>query len=130
MNSGDTPLHCAVKSTEVRKVYQLLEQGTDVNALNNDDQTPLHYVSYAAGFDRVDIAYLLLEYGAKSVINKPDKKGNTILHYAALIGSKILVEFLLEYDADPNIKNSEGQTPLASATSKGHKAVIDFLKDK
>ncbi|MDG7053425.1 MAG: ankyrin repeat domain-containing protein [Wolbachia endosymbiont of Alcedoecus sp.] len=44
-----------------------------------------------------------------------DKKGNTVLHYAARNSNHKLVSFFIKHNIDVNLKNQYGQTPLTLA---------------
>ena len=61
LSSGATLLHYAAKYGKVDRVRALLERGADVNAKDEDDQTPLHW---AAQSGHVDCVRALLERGA------------------------------------------------------------------
>ncbi len=40
-----------------------------------------------------------------------DDSGNSMLHSEALAGNSLIVKILLDFGADPNLKNKNGQTP-------------------
>ncbi len=44
-----------------------------------------------------------------------DKKGNTMLHYAAQNGSRILIKLLLRKGSTGHVRNKDGKTPFAMA---------------
>jgi len=59
-------------------------------------------------------------------VNIKDKKGRTILTYAAYNGHKLIVDLLLYHGADPNIKDKSGKTAYTHALDMGYS--FDNLK--
>jgi ankyrin repeat protein len=86
-------LHEAVEKGDIEAVKQAIADGADVNAKNQDGQTPLHYAPYAA--------YLTSE--------ESDAVRDEHKHYAEY---KQIVELLVAKGADVNAKDKNGQTPL------------------
>ncbi|XP_043714217.1 stage V sporulation protein K-like [Telopea speciosissima] len=89
-----------------------LEENPDiVNDINNDGETPLHT---AAKNGCNEVARFLLLHGA-SVAAK-DNKGVTPLHLAVLYSQKagdcLIVRTLLDYNADCNVEDNDGRSPL------------------
>jgi len=84
---------------------KLIMAKADVNETDYMKQTPLlkaarHNTDYS-------ILELLLKNGAKTDI--ADDLGNTPLHYAAIRGSDIVAEFLLNLGANPYARNKKNQ---------------------
>eukprot|EP00833_Pecoramyces_ruminatium_P008381 jgi/Orpsp1_1/1182413/evm.model.c7180000081176.1 len=48
-------------------------------------------------------------------INKKDSNGNTAFHYAVQLNDYYMIDLLSYYNADPNIKNNQGVSPLELA---------------
>jgi ankyrin repeat protein len=119
-------------------VKKLLISGAPTNLVDIDNMTPLHYT---VRFNRQDIAELLIQNGVPvdiAIHRKPwmaknhehgtiyepcgrheilsvDRhctRGLTPLHYAALIGNCQMVQFFLDYGADPNAVSYYRETPL------------------
>ncbi|CAA0838553.1 Potassium channel AKT1 [Striga hermonthica] len=61
--------------------------------------------------------------------NELDSNGRNALHLAAAKGSLECVLLLLDYGADPNGKDLEGNVPLWDAILGKHEAVIEVLVD-
>jgi ankyrin repeat protein len=55
------------------------------------------------------------------------QEGDSVLMGSAGRGFSIIVECLLQHNADPNITNKAGRTPIMEAARKGHKEVIKVL---
>ena len=115
------PIHEAAEAGDVDRVLQLLDEGANVNA-SDDDGTPLQW---ALSSRQLDVIRLLLERGAD-----PDVAGfmGTPLESAALGGDTELVELLLDHGA--GLHGSARSTPLYRATQKGNLKVIDLLLEK
>ena len=70
----------------------------------------------------------LLEHGAD--VNRGLKSSS--LHYAACFGRPNIVKLLLQYGADPDLRDEDGHTPLEKAQERGdewHRQVIEILEN-
>ncbi|MBD1828763.1 ankyrin repeat domain-containing protein [Microcoleus vaginatus GB1-A2] len=113
-----TPLFWA-RSPEMAKL--LIAKGADVNAKNKHGTTPLHMARSKA------IAKILLAAGAKINIkedNARNGKSRTLLHNAAKIGFKELVQQLIKDGANVAIRDRIKRTPLHYATTKEVAALL------
>ena len=106
----------------LKKVYDLLDFGADVNAKNGYGTTPLHW---AARKGHTDVAKLLIEHGA-DVNAKEDYRGETPLHWAK---DANIAQVLIEHGADVKAKSRWDTTPLHEASSMGHTDVAKLLID-
>lgn len=80
-----TPLMLAVKKGQDEIVQFLVDQGASVYVKDmSDDMNVLHL---AIKENKDDTLLLLFETAAKRLINSPDKKFLTPLHYAAKYGN-------------------------------------------
>ncbi len=68
----------------------------------------------------------LLERGANPNTAEPVRKW-TILHYACEKGSLDVVELMLKYHAEVNLKDHQGRTPLTEACRHGHSEIVELL---
>jgi ankyrin repeat protein len=104
------------------RVKQLLEQGIDVNAGDEDRRTHLHYAAYCG---RIDAAALLIKKGAN--VNACDSRQSTPLHFAASGGHANVADLLIKEGADVNPLNDNRTTPLHLAAGGGYTEVVDLL---
>jgi len=143
---GNTPLHLATLRGQDEVVKVLLEHGKlklnvknkdgnnvqkganklDLNATNNEENTPLHL---AAKEGHVKIVDVMLQFYGELTINTNNIRGNTPLHLAAIHGHVDVVNKLLKpkFKVDLNNRNRQGQTPLHFATIKCHPNVVKVL---
>ncbi|XP_063445615.1 transient receptor potential cation channel subfamily A member 1-like [Mytilus trossulus] len=119
---GNTALHLAVTNNKLQVAQSLLERGSNVNSLNNCNQTPL---SIAANNGDIQMVELLLKY--KADVNVLDKDLMTPCHRAALHNRHKIIDVLMGQGADINSTAIDQYTPLLMASSKGHLETIQLL---
>ena len=112
-----TPLHmCLIlprESSVFRVVRLLIQNSADPCAKDINGKTPLHMACTTRKTLHKTVHHLLK--ADTSGINEVDILGNTALHYASRHMLPGAVEILLEYGADPDLKNLEDKTPLQYA---------------
>jgi ankyrin repeat protein len=116
----ETPLHVASASEQVDTMRWLLDHGADVNAQNSARITPLYRAILDTHLEAVQV---LLEHHAD--VNLKSITGKTPLY--RLISSvssqegKVvdIVRRLVEYGADPNIRDYDDSTALHQASFHG-----------
>jgi len=100
----------------LRILKELLEEGGDASKV----------LEYAVS--RADIEFLSEILKREVDPNVSDHTGDTLLGIAVDRGESIIVDLLLEYKADPNIKHlSTGETPLIKACKRGDLLLADIL---
>lgn len=95
-----TLLHSAVRNKQIEMAKVLLEFGADVNAKNSYGHTPIFHVH------NKEMLTLLLNMGAN--INLQDGNGWTVLFSAYVKENYELIEELLNWNADINLKTNDG----------------------
>uniref|UniRef100_A0A3Q3GYV7 Ankyrin repeat domain 22 n=1 Tax=Labrus bergylta TaxID=56723 RepID=A0A3Q3GYV7_9LABR len=152
-HNGDTPVIAACRHGNLRVVEYLLKNGADVHLTNKKQRNCLHYVSRRS-FSLMDylmiailmpillLGYFLMlqkqrQHAAlmKAVLSSEVnvdavdyQKGNTALHYVCQRKNHRVVPLLLERNANANIRNKDGETPLDIATRLKFKKIIILLK--
>ena len=120
---GETPLMLAIMAENLETAKVLLKQGADVNATNENDETPLHY---AARHNKNDsITQLLLR--RKADIGAVDNSGMTALYVSALQGSDLACRYLLEAGANVHALKPDGWTALHYLAMRGDPACMEPL---
>ena len=117
------PLHEAAKAGDLDSVNHFITvHMADVDAKNNDGNTPLHD---AALRGNASVASILIAAGAD--VNAKNNFGETPLHHAALRGNASVASILIAAGADVNAKDNLGDTPLHYAAQRGNASVASIL---
>ena len=151
-----TALHLASDSGDLESVSFLLGAGAEVDAKDENDNTPLVWavkrghvdvvnwlLAHKADPNRVlqnkttalhhaasmgeDIVGLLLS--SKADVNVLSDSKSSPIHYAAKSGNEVVLRSLLAHDADPTEKNIEGKTALNYALEGKHDGIVRLLED-
>lgn len=121
---GDSLLHLAIHMNDVETFEWLVKQGSSTMLANTLDQTPIS---------------LAVEKGASkfvpslfSTIDKPQQYINsqTLLHLAAKSGDLTTVQMLMNYGADPALRDKDGMLAVDTAFSFGNKKILDYFVGK
>ena len=115
----------AAMKGDVAAVRTLLKDGADVNAVQGDGVTGLHW---AARQGSVELATTLVVAGAN--VRATTRFGAvTPLHLAAERGAAPVVSVLIKGGADVDARTSTGATPLMFAAASGDTAAVAALLD-
>lgn len=123
--SVNNELLSAASSGDTAAAVRLLGQGADVDARNNQGDTPL---LLAAKSGKLDIAVLLIGKGAN--LEAKNNQGNTALIAACTAGHADVAQLLVEKGAAVEARDDGGATPLMYAGLGGNTAIIDLLLAK
>lgn len=116
-----TALHLAADRRHVGVVRTLVAKGANVDAADDDGNTPLHLAD-------VETAAALIEMGA--TVERTNACGQTALHVAALGGHRSLVHLFVERGSPLDARDAEGRTPLYLAVWRGHGPIVTGLASR
>ncbi|KAK7478206.1 hypothetical protein BaRGS_00030567 [Batillaria attramentaria] len=117
-------LFCACEQGDVDSVQTLLDQGSDVDSVDDDENTPLQVAS-ANGHESV--VRLLIMRGAG--LDKRNVFGWTPLLQASRYGHTGVVALLVQHQADIHAKNRYGASALTLAARGGHIQTVKLLAE-
>jgi quinoprotein dehydrogenase-associated probable ABC transporter substrate-binding protein len=135
---GYRPLSMAIADSRYDAAKALIEHGADINAASGEDgltplivaaaQTgPAEGARFVPGSTRpIDIAKMLVDGGAN--VNAQAKNGMTALMVAATHNSPPMIGLLMDAGADPDLKNSLGQTATDVAKINGNEEAGQAIK--
>ena len=128
-SNGRLPIHSAAIGAEGDACRALISLGADVNAVDDDNATPLHL---AAEADEAIMAInALCEGNAK--VNVTDNDGRIPMHRAAVGGIVSNIIAISEATAGHlgfDMKDKDGNTPLHLATANGYLQVVRAMFSK
>jgi ankyrin repeat protein len=116
-------LHEAAEKGNQEQVKAHLDHGEDINVLDRDKMTALHYASFNGHKALVEF---LLEQGAGLDV-KGQEGGVTALHLAATRGHREIVKLLIEKGATLHAKDRYGRTPIHYAKSFNQTKIMELL---
>ncbi|XP_054743032.1 poly [ADP-ribose] polymerase tankyrase-1 isoform X1 [Anastrepha obliqua] len=151
LNTGETPLHLAIRNHSSAVANIILQTNANINETDDIDQTPL---MCAIITDLDSVAVTLIERGAR--INLQDKEGRSALYYAVLqnnvpltirllqrgarrITSHYLLhhcvrhnmsdmaETLISHGDSLNVRNKDGVTPILLAILSQKTDMLELL---
>jgi uncharacterized protein len=119
-----TELMDAVKGNQVARVRQLIQEGADVDELDDHQDAPLVMAAYQG---HVEVLQLLLEAGADVKAVDPEMRA-TALHAAAYAGRTDAARLLIQYGIDIDRQGPyNGYTALHDAIWQNHVATAQVL---
>lgn len=79
------------------------------------------------GASRESFLCLSILINREDAVNHTDEEGNSLLHLAAKSGHVVMVEKLVERNANMRAVNAKGENPFLVAKLNGHDEVVKFL---
>jgi len=127
-NSRDeTPLHIAITKSDETIVEELIENKSDVEAVNGAGDTVL-LVGICDGNE--DMCILLMDK-CETVNGKAERKDNETALEAAIRTDKneVVQRLLKQFGADPHKRNKDGENALHVACRLGNEDAVNILID-
>ncbi|XP_028406292.1 serine/threonine-protein phosphatase 6 regulatory ankyrin repeat subunit B-like isoform X2 [Dendronephthya gigantea] len=138
--NGETSLHIATRNNNLAMVKLLLTEGANAARKSRTGEIPLH-IAIEKSLEEIVLVLvdhtltscLNTTHGVKMIVNLPNKKGETPLHYVCKlkndneIGERDLrtAKLLLKYGANPNLETVEGkETPVHYCARHGKNDVL------
>uniref|UniRef100_A0A7N0RGC7 S-acyltransferase n=1 Tax=Kalanchoe fedtschenkoi TaxID=63787 RepID=A0A7N0RGC7_KALFE len=120
---GYYALQWAALNNRAAAAQYIIEHGADVNAMDHTGQTALHWSAVRGG---IQVAELLLQEGAR--VNAADMYGYQTAHVAAQYGqTAFLYHIVTKWNANPDVPDNDGRSPLHWAAYKGFADCIRLL---
>lgn len=139
-NDAGTCLHLATKLGYADAVRALLAAGSDPTIPNNEGATPFDYCNdktilgvyneellQASAKSNTPRVRKLLKAGVSVNASDGASSDNKALHWAVTYGNTDIVKLLCEHQANVNIVNKAGLTPLHDAVTRGDLDIARIL---
>ncbi|XP_047332561.1 protein S-acyltransferase 24-like [Impatiens glandulifera] len=122
-SSGYYALQWAALNNRTAAAQFIIEHGGDVNSVDHTGQTALHWSGVRGAIQATE---LLLQEGAR--VNIADMYGYQVVHVAAQYGQTgFLYHIVTKWNADPDLPDNDGRSPLHWAAYKGFADCIRLL---
>jgi ankyrin repeat protein len=122
--NGKTILHCAINGNNVTIARHLLDNGADPTVRDNDGITPFHLA--ASYSEDIDLLNLILSNEKQVDIDEKNESGMTALHMAMIKSNATAARYLIKNQANPNVADENGCTPLHLAVK--HSKDMDIIE--
>lgn len=122
---GCTPLFFVQKIDEAKI---LLRYKADINIVNAGGNTPIFNALFVNSNEPSDCLKLYLSHGVNK-INQTRSDGFGLLHEAAKCNYDQAIKLLLDYQADIDVPDNSGNTPLIVAINNKHESCVRVLLD-
>ncbi|KAL5729670.1 protein S-acyltransferase [Ranunculus cassubicifolius] len=120
---GYYALQWAALNNRTSAAQYIIEHGGDVNAADHTGQTALHWTAVRGA---IQVAEILLREGAR--VTTSDLYGYQTTHVAAQYGqTAFLYHVVTKWNADPDVPDNDGRSPLHWAAYKGFADCIRLL---
>ncbi|EPS74107.1 hypothetical protein M569_00641, partial [Genlisea aurea] len=120
---GYYALQWAALNNRTAAAQYIIEHGGDISARDHTSQTALHWSAVRGA---TQVAEVFLREGA--VVSAADVNGYQATHVAAQYGqTSFLYHIVTKWNADPDVPDNDGRSPLHWAAYKGYADCIRLL---
>mmetsp|Transcript_8846 Transcript_8846/g.11527 ORF Transcript_8846/g.11527 Transcript_8846/m.11527 type:complete len:192 (+) Transcript_8846:66-641(+) len=106
-NDSQLTIFSAASKGRINDVEEILSNGKNVNAVDADGLSPLHWASDS---NQLEMVRFLLGKGAN--VNLQEATGQTPLHLAMICGFEDVAQVLIDSGSDVHVTDSDGNTPI------------------
>ena len=125
-NAGKNVIHLAAEGNQPSMIlYLMLNEALDINSVDENGSTPLHWACYSGSYEAVN--YLI---SLNVNINALDKEKFTPLHLAVSNNRETIVRLLLQKGVNKNILNCKNESPVDIARAKNYLNIVKLLSTK
>ena len=124
-NRGWNTLHCAAKGGDTDIISLIHTHLPNIESKTGEGYTPLMVAAFSGKLHAVK---WFLEKGA--AIACEDKRGWSLLHYAAMGGDPDTIDHILTHLPDVDSKTADGETPLIIAVFYGELQGVKYLLER
>ncbi|THD24000.1 Transient receptor potential cation channel subfamily A member 1 [Fasciola hepatica] len=118
-SEGDTPMHTAVRSSDLDGIKTCLWHGASILVVQNERETPVHYACSKRDLEAVRIMLDACPSEIKLVMTMTNGSGYTPRHLATLYDNVPLVDYMVMNGAFLEQTEATGLAALLLGTTKG-----------
>jgi hypothetical protein len=124
-SAGWTVMHGAAFFGTAEDISALVNVGASVSIASFADQTP---VRLAVAHNKTESFLELAKYLPASFVDERDKRGWTLLHEAAWVGSKEMLDLVFQYEPDPHMLTYKTAFDVPPGLERRELAPIDIAR--
>lgn len=129
VNNGENLFYLSLFTRDPAVFKILQDAGVDCTAVDKDGKSFLHLMLELNSVSDSSARYYNYADFVARVINQPDNKGKTPLHYAVERNEPGLVETLVKWHADPDIKDKNGDSPRSFAEKMRYLRLLKIIEN-
>ena len=128
-HNKNTPLHAACIGGEKDIVFQLIKNGADIGAKNNEEMTPLHVAVAERKLEIVKTIINMRAEDREELLQQSEKGGHTPFLLAVKSEAEDIIKFLLESGAPVADQNENGANAFHLAAALNKISILQMVFD-